>query len=231
MMQVNSVEKEAVNLSQATLPPVVEANRRIEENYSWALKRIERLYYQLKIPSHMREDVKAQALFSYTVAANRFREGGAASFRTYASHYIRGAFLEELRKSKRRNCEISARKPSGFDKSDAHSTIDRQRNGERSTTLNYFKAAGKVGVRAADDGFNSDAFIRQVRGDDVLEQKKLKEALIKAICALPERERYVIDSYYYQGLSMREIGTEMGIKISWVSRIHKRALRRLRDSL
>ena len=64
-----------------------------------------------------------------------------------------------------------------------------------------------------------------------IEIAELKEALAKAIDALSEREKTVITLYYYEGLTLKEIGETLSISESRVSQIHTKAIFRLQGRL
>jgi len=66
---------------------------------------------------------------------------------------------------------------------------------------------------------------------DTFEAKESKEALIKAVDGMPERERTVLMMYYYDGLTLTEIGQVLGVTESRVCQIHTKALRQLRSKL
>jgi RNA polymerase sigma factor for flagellar operon FliA len=66
---------------------------------------------------------------------------------------------------------------------------------------------------------------------DVFEAKESKEALLTAVAAMPERERTVLTMYYYDGLTLTEIGDILGVTESRVCQIHTKALRQLRSVL
>ena len=60
---------------------------------------------------------------------------------------------------------------------------------------------------------------------------ELKEIIAKAIDTLPDKERLMISLYYYEELTMKEIGEVLGITESRVSQIHSKAVFRLRTKL
>ena len=60
---------------------------------------------------------------------------------------------------------------------------------------------------------------------------ELKGIIAKAIDALPEKERLMISLYYYEELTMKEIGEVLGITESRVSQIHSKAVFKLRTKL
>jgi RNA polymerase sigma factor for flagellar operon FliA len=59
----------------------------------------------------------------------------------------------------------------------------------------------------------------------------MKELLARAISELPEKERQVLALYYYQELTMKEVGSVLGVGESRVSQIHSMAVIRLRALL
>ena len=65
----------------------------------------------------------------------------------------------------------------------------------------------------------------------VLDQKQRRSALAEAMENLAERQRKILEMYYQQELSMREIAALLGIHESRVSQIHLAAITRLRKSL
>ena len=67
--------------------------------------------------------------------------------------------------------------------------------------------------------------------DTNLMQEDEKEILAKAIAKLPEREKLLISLYYYEGLTLKEIGTVLGVTESRISQMHSKAILRLRASL
>lgn len=66
---------------------------------------------------------------------------------------------------------------------------------------------------------------------DIFENAEIKDILASAIERLPEREKTVIALYYYEGLTLKEIGTVLGVTESRVSQLHTKAVLRLRARL
>ena len=62
-------------------------------------------------------------------------------------------------------------------------------------------------------------------------QTELREALGEAITRLPEREKLVVTLYYYEELTLREIGEVLGVTESRVSQLHTKAVLRLKSRL
>jgi RNA polymerase sigma factor for flagellar operon FliA len=65
----------------------------------------------------------------------------------------------------------------------------------------------------------------------IVDQNELKDRVADAIARLPEREKLVIALYYYESLTLREIGEVLGVTESRVSQLHTKAVLRLRSHL
>jgi RNA polymerase sigma factor for flagellar operon FliA len=66
---------------------------------------------------------------------------------------------------------------------------------------------------------------------DLLENAQLRETLADAIARLPDREKIVVSLYYYDHLTLREIGEVLGVTESRVSQLHTKAILRLKGRL
>jgi RNA polymerase sigma factor for flagellar operon FliA len=64
-----------------------------------------------------------------------------------------------------------------------------------------------------------------------VEKKEMRQFLIEAINRLPEREKEVIILYYYDGLTLKEIGSVIGVTESRISQLHTKAIFRLKGYL
>lgn len=65
----------------------------------------------------------------------------------------------------------------------------------------------------------------------ILETSELKESLTKAIEQLPDKEKVVVALYYYEGLTLKEVGEILGVTESRVSQLHTKAIFRLKTYL
>jgi RNA polymerase sigma factor for flagellar operon FliA len=67
--------------------------------------------------------------------------------------------------------------------------------------------------------------------ENTLSQTEMREAIADAIARLPEREKLVVTLYYYEELTLREIGEVLGVTESRVSQLHTKAILRLKARL
>ena len=70
-----------------------------------------------------------------------------------------------------------------------------------------------------------------IRPAEALDETELREILGDAISRLPEREKLVITLYYYEELTLREIGEVLGVTESRISQLHTKAILRLKARL
>ncbi len=61
-----------------------------------------------------------------------------------------------------------------------------------------------------------------------LEEEETRIVLLDTLNRLPEQERIVVALYYYEHMTLREIGVTLGISESRVSQVHSRAVMRLK---
>ena len=64
-----------------------------------------------------------------------------------------------------------------------------------------------------------------------IDRQELKQALMAAIDQLNEQERTVLSLYYYENLTMREIGLTMGVSEQRIGQINRKLIKKLRDKM
>jgi RNA polymerase sigma factor for flagellar operon FliA len=64
-----------------------------------------------------------------------------------------------------------------------------------------------------------------------MDATEMKDRLADAIARLPEREKLVVALYYYENLTLREIGEVLGVTESRISQLHTKAVLRLKSRL
>lgn len=183
-------------------------------------------------------------------AFNNFDPGRGVKFETYAVPRIRGAILDELRaldwvprstRAKSREIEKAVAK---LENELGHSPSDRELAKRLNiSTDELLSALGDVSsttLLSLDELISREDDNRQVprietventAADNILndlERNELRVFLINSISGLTEQERLVIALYYYEELTLKEIGEVMLISESRVSQIHTKAVLRLR---
>jgi RNA polymerase sigma factor for flagellar operon FliA len=182
-------------------------------------------------------------------AAERFDESRGIKFETFAERRIRGAMIDALRKDAwprgvrrvRRELEAAREKlrvTLGHEPSLADLAreigADEKRLGKTIVRINTIESTSPLSCGDTVDGAQLPAVLvpaEPERPDLAYEKSEVRERVRGAIESLPAREQRVIALYYYGEVTMKEIGSELGVNESRVSQLHARALRRLRDAL
>lgn len=212
---------------------------------------VRRLAHQMiaKLPANVEVDDLIQVgMIGLNDALGRFDIAQGVQFETFATQRIRGAMLDELRKSdwtprsvhrKVREMAEVVRQIEIETGADADDAEVMKRLGmspeEYHAALADAASARLLSLTAPDEGEGAAAL--EVADPDGLgpaesiEQDGLREALIAAIGSLPEREQLVMSLYYEQELNLKEIGAVLGVTESRVCQIHGQAVVRLRARL
>ena len=207
------------------------------------------------LPAHVDEaDLISYGLGGLISAIERFDLSREIKFETYAITRIRGAILDELRtldwvpRSVRARAREFERTNMKLEARLQRAPTDEEMAAELEISLDEFQEAllqiSNSTIVALDELWNvSDSTGDQVslldtlpdrRAPDPLmlvNQSELRDRIADAIAALPEREKLVIALYYYENLTLREIGEVLGVTESRVSQLHTKAVLRLRSKL
>jgi RNA polymerase sigma factor for flagellar operon FliA len=207
------------------------------------------------LPAHVDEgDLVSYGLLGLIGAIERFDPERDIKFETYAMARIKGAIIDELRaldwvprsvRSRAREIERAI--------ADLESRLGRAPTDEEIATKigisveeleESLTAISRSSIAALDElwtlsGEGGDQVslldtIEDTEGPDPqteLAQTELREALGESIARLPEREKLVITLYYYEELTLREIGEVLGVTESRVSQLHTKAILRLKAHL
>jgi RNA polymerase sigma factor for flagellar operon FliA len=207
------------------------------------------------LPAHVDEaDLISYGLGGLIFAIERFDLSREIKFETYAITRIRGAIIDELRsldwvpRSVRARAREIERVNMKLEARLQRAPTDEEMASELKVNLDEFHEAllqiSNSTIVALDELWNvSDSSGDQVSLLDtipdhgapdpeaVVDQGELRDRIADAIAALPEREKLVIALYYYENLTLREIGEVLGVTESRVSQLHTKAVLRLRSKL
>jgi len=222
-------------------------------NYSPLVK-----YVAGRLASGLPQSVDTADLISYGIfglidAIQKFDPGRAIKFETYAIARIKGAIIDELRaldwvprsvRSRAREIEASyialenqfKRIPSDQEVAD-HMGVSLKEFQAILTKLSYTSVVSFEELWVGGDKDEGQSAIGSIKDDSaedpvaIFESVEIKDILAGAIERLPEREKTVIALYYYEGLTLKEIGQVLGVTESRVSQLHTKAVLRLRARL
>ncbi len=203
------------------------------------------------LPEHVDfEELVSAGIVGLIDAASKYKDDKNTQFRTYAQFRIRGAILDSLRSLDWSPRELR-RKGRGVEEAIRSTTQKLKRTptdveiaNEMGVSLQDYQRllsdlkSLEIGSLHAERGEESGeeelAFVAAPEEESPLlrcMEAEMKQHLADAIDELPERERMVLTLYYYEELSMKEIGQLMGIVESRVSQIRSSAVVRMRSAL
>ena len=193
------------------------------------------------------DDLIQTGMVGLLEAVKNFDASQGASFETYAGIRIRGAMLDEVRRSdwtprsvhrKARKVAEAIRQVESETGRDAKDTEVAQLLGigieEYGQILQDTVCCRTLSVEELTEEGDQFYYGNQQSKDEPLNRlsdDNFNQALIEAIKTLPERERLVISLYYVDELNLREIGHVLDISESRVSQISSQAMLRLRARL
>jgi RNA polymerase sigma factor for flagellar operon FliA len=207
------------------------------------------------LPAHVEEaDLISYGLLGLISAIERFDPGREIKFETFAMTRIKGSIIDELRSLDwvPRSVRAKARE---IEKANAklehqlhRAPTDAEVAAELEMSVEDFQDAltriSNSSVVALDELWTlSDASGDQVSLLDTIQDPdavdpaaaldvtETKDRLAEAIARLPEREKLVVALYYYENLTLREIGEVLGVTESRVSQLHTKAVLRLKSAL
>jgi len=204
-----------------------------------------------RLPQHVDiEDLVSAGVVGLMDAFAKFDPAKKVQFRSYAQFRIRGAILDSLRTLDWSPRELR-RKGRAVEEAIRVLTARMGRapgEGEVATEMalgleEYQQLLGdlkglEIGTlhmeRNEDSGEEELAYVPGRIEEDPLFRclrGELEERLAEAIAALPDRERLVMSLYYYEEMTMREIGLALGVVESRVSQVHASAVVHLRAAL
>ncbi len=204
-----------------------------------------------RLPQHVElDDLISAGMVGLMDAFVKFDHGKKVQFKSYAQFRIRGAILDSLRtldwsprelRRKGRAVEEAIR---SVTQHLGRAPMEQEIADEMKLGLEeYQRLLGELkGLeigslhmeRSEESGDDELAYIPGSPEEDPLFrclQGEMKQRLVDAIDELPEKERLVLTLYYYEELTMKEIGLTLGVVESRVSQIHSSAVLRLRVSL
>jgi RNA polymerase sigma factor for flagellar operon FliA len=205
-------------------------------------------------PNIEQADLVSYGIFGLIDAIEKFDLARAIKFETYAISRIRGAIIDELRaidwipRSVRYKAREVEKAYSSLE-ADLHRTpTESEVAAQMGITLDdlhaIFSQVSFVNVVALDEllsvgGEKGDKLslvdtLEDTKAEDpvlAFESEETKFLLAKAINTLPEREKIVVTLYYYEGLTLAEIGQVLGVTESRICQMHTKAVLQLRGKL
>lgn len=195
------------------------------------------------------EDLYSAGVLGLLDAHAKFDTGKGVKFETYAVWRIKGAVLDQLRaldwasrsmRRKARNLDGVTRKlDQKLGRAASEEEVARELKMSRDDFYRLLDHVRGAVLVSLDETRTSDGEEQGTLADHLadpnaidleekLEEVQQRDVLLRTIDQLPEQERLVVALYYYEHLTLKEIGRTLGISESRVSQVHTRAMSRLR---
>jgi RNA polymerase sigma factor FliA len=207
------------------------------------------------LPANIEQaDLISYGIFGLIDAIDKYDQGRNIKFETYAISRIRGAIIDELRaidwvpRSVRFKAREVEKAYSSLENKLKRPPSDKEIADEMGISvdeLNHiYTQLSTVSLVALDelmavDGGQGDKLslvdtledTKTVSPMDAFESVEMKDILTEAVNRLPEREKVVVTLYYYEGLTLAEIGQVLGVTESRICQMHTKAVLALRGKI
>jgi RNA polymerase sigma factor FliA len=207
------------------------------------------------LPAHVDEgDLVSYGLLGLIAAIERYDPDRDVKFETYAIARIKGSILDELRamdwvprsvRSRARQIERAmAELEAKLGRAPSDEEVAKKVGISTDELEGSLTDISRSSIAALDElwtisGSGGDQIalidtIEDTQGPEpqsAFAQTEMRESIADAISRLPEREKLVITLYYYEDLTLREIGEVLGVTESRVSQLHTKAILRLKGRL
>lgn len=207
-----------------------------------------------RLPSHVDvDDLINSGVIGLIDALEKFDPTRGIKFKSYAESRIRGSILDNLRsldwvsRSVRRKSRVLEQTFADLEKKLGRPATEEEvaevMGMELEDLLKVMGEVNSVSLVYLDEVLNDDSgdkeqtlaeYLSNPDDEDpysLLAIQEIKESLTEGIDALPEKERLVLSLYYYEELTMKEIGKVLDVTESRVSQLHTQAILRLRGKL
>jgi RNA polymerase sigma factor for flagellar operon FliA len=216
----------------------IDQNQVVRE-YSDYVMRIARQVKRTLPPNVDTEDLVGYGMTGLLEAAQRFDPSLGANFSTFSYYRIKGAIYDGLRSMgtlsrseyKKQKFEEKAQAylkdcrdcpPNSLTTDPEHELNELARKVQRMVTI-YVTSMESNELNAIPDEAS-------MRADDQMARLQLYEKMSAAIGKLSSTDQEIIKSYYFDELSLEEVGKKLGLSKSWTCRKHAKAVEKLSDT-
>ncbi|MGN0482755.1 MAG: FliA/WhiG family RNA polymerase sigma factor [Lachnospiraceae bacterium] len=195
------------------------------------------------------DDLVSYGIFGLIDAIDKFDMGKEVKFETYASLRIRGSILDQIRKmdwiprtirQKQKRMDEAIRAVETKTGKNANDEEVAKELGVSEAELLTWQTQLKItnvvslneyveqGSEPAMDARGNSQFTQP---EDAVQQEELSNKLQNALELLTEKERKVIELYYYEDLTLKEISVVLDVSESRISQLHTKALAKMKKEM
>ncbi len=207
-----------------------------------------------KLPSHVElNDLVSAGVLGLMDAVEKFDPSRGVKFKTYAELRVKGAILDSLRnldwapRSLRKRSKDLEKTYKDLEQRLGRPAADKEVADQMGIPLEeFFELIDQIKglhlgsfheMASQENDRNAEPLIKYIPDSPQMDpfylfhKSEIRTLLSGAIEALPKKERLVVSLYYYDELTMKEIGRVLGVNESRVSQLHTKAMLRLRTKL
>ncbi|HJK93836.1 MAG TPA: sigma-70 family RNA polymerase sigma factor [Polyangiaceae bacterium LLY-WYZ-15_(1-7)] len=184
------------------------------------------------------DDLLADGYRGLLEAKARFDESRGVQFNTFAYYRIRGAIIDGVRKnaflSRRAYRQLKAAEAAleiGEAAGEVRAADPKAKGDKKKTTEALHGTLAKLTASYVMASVGQDEHQPSETPEDAILKEEAKERVRALLSILPERELALVKGHYFDGRRFDEVAAELGISKSWASRLHGKALDRLREAL
>lgn len=217
---------------------VPNATDQLVRDYQGLVRSIaQKLHGQLDLTCEL-EDLVAFGNKGLVEAAGRYDASRGVQFNTFAYYRIRGAVLDGVRAMAYLPRRAHARLRAAEARDDVTESIGEARaatpevRGDVSATVTALdEALGRLTASYVMAAVGQGEDDKPTTPEEAVISAELRTRVAKALAKLPERERALVQGFYFEGRKFDEVAKELGVSKSWASRLHGKALALLKESL
>lgn len=192
------------------------------------------------------DDLVSYGIFGLIDAIDKFDADKNVKFETYASLRIRGSILDQIRKmdwiprtvrQRQRKLDEAVKQieaQTGRNASDDEIaqvlgiSPDELLNWQSQLKVSNLVSMTEFEENGTEPAMDTTYNSHFTQPEEVVEKEELKKTLVEALDALTEKERRVIELYYYEEMTLKEISKILGVSESRVSQLHTKSLTKMK---
>jgi len=206
----------------------------------------------MRLPPHIEvDDLISSGVIGLIDAIEKFDPNRDIQFKTYAEFRIKGAMLDDLRsqdwipRSVRKKAGALERAYAEIEQREGRAATNEEVAEALNITMDAFydllsrvKGLSLISIECGDEeNLLNRRIFESLTGNPgdtplaMIKKKELQQIIARNIESLPKSEKMVVSLYYYNELTMKEIGKVLSITESRVSQIHTQAILRMKGKL
>lgn len=219
--------------------PVAKDQRRLVDDHIPFVRSIARKLRE-QVPMVEFDDLVGFGMQGLLEAAQRYDDRHGVAFTTFAYYRVRGAMFDGLRsmgwlpRSEYARVRFEEKANSYIQSQAERPAEPGSQNQVEERVKDLASALGGIAavfVTMLDQRDEQQIPDERPPPPELIERQQMARRVRRVMQRLPDKERFLIEQYYYHDQTLEQVGASMGLSKSWTSRLHARALALLREEL